>query len=83
MGQDRQNQRQPDRALTEAPPVTQAGQLTPDSKREAEAGNKQFLDEPWFAKLPPEMRSAIRNNSSRRPPRGYEERLQRYFENKD
>ena len=38
-------------------------------------------EEPWFAKLPPEVRSAIRSNAQRTPPRGYEERLQRYFQN--
>lgn len=36
-------------------------------------------DDPWFAQLPPEVRSAIRANAQRTPPRGYEERLQRYF----
>ncbi len=40
-------------------------------------------EEPWIAELPPEVRGAIRANSQRRPPRGYEERLQRYFKNID
>jgi hypothetical protein len=34
-------------------------------------------------KLPPELCSAIRANAQRRPPRGYEERLERYFRNVD
>ena len=48
-----------------------------------ELAERSYLDDPWFAKLPPELRSAIRNNANRRPPRGYEDRLQRYFENMD
>jgi len=39
--------------------------------------------EPWFARLPPELRRAIRSGATRRPPRGYEERLRRYFESVD
>ena len=45
--------------------------------------NRDFLKEPWFAKLPPELREAIRNNARRRPPRAYEERMRRYFQVKD
>ena len=50
---------------------------------ESKAGGRNFLEQPWFARLPPELRTAIRNNAQRQPPRGYEERLQRYFENLD
>jgi hypothetical protein len=57
------------------------GSATPGS--DAEAARRRESDEPWFAKLPPEVRAAIRANSERRPPRGYEERLQRYFKNLD
>jgi hypothetical protein len=78
---------QPNQAMqvpvTNEPPKPQAnapgGTPTPD----ANAGGKKFLEEPWFARLPPEVRNAIRNNAQRQPPRGYEERLQRYFENLD
>jgi len=42
-----------------------------------------FEKEGWFAKLPPEMRQAIRAKSRRRAPRGYEEKLDRYFQNID
>ena len=41
------------------------------------------VQKPWIAKLPPELRKAIRNNAQQRPPRGYEERLQEYFQNID
>jgi len=55
-----------------------------DSDRDAEGlEERPFLEEPWFAKLPPELRRAIRNNSQRRPPRGYEQRLKRYFQSVD
>jgi hypothetical protein len=54
-----------------------------DTKEDSEAPERKFQVEPWFAKLPPEVRSAIRSNSQRRPPRGYDERMQRYFENQD
>jgi hypothetical protein len=50
---------------------------------DAEAAEKSFEREPWFAKLPPEMRKAIRAKSQRRAPRGYEEKLDRYFQNID
>jgi len=59
------------------------GQATPDSPEDAEPGERSFIEDSWFAKLPPELRKAIRNNSRRRPPRGYEERLMRYFESID
>lgn len=34
----------------------------------------------WMARLPPELRAAIQARSRRLAPRGYEERLKRYFE---
>ncbi|HEY5311163.1 MAG TPA: hypothetical protein VIK18_01545, partial [Pirellulales bacterium] len=46
-------------------------------------GQRTFREEPWVAKLPPELRQAIRAQSQRRPPAAYEERLRRYFENID
>jgi hypothetical protein len=42
-----------------------------------------FRDEPWFTKLPPSLRKAIEARARRRAPRGYEERLRRYFESVD
>ena len=44
-------------------------------------GIRTFREEPWVAKLPPELRAAIRAQSQRRAPAAYEERLKRYFEN--
>jgi hypothetical protein len=40
-------------------------------------------DEPWMAKLPAELRNAIRAEAQRPAPRGYEERLRNYFKNID
>jgi len=56
------------------------GSVTPG---DADAARRREMEEAWFAKLPPEVRAAIRANSQRRPPRGYEDRLQRYFKNLD
>jgi hypothetical protein len=49
--------------------------------RAAQAAEHRMSDDPWFARLPPEVRSAIRANAQRPAPRGYEDRLQRYFQN--
>jgi len=66
-------------------PGPQAGdsQTGSDGQRQAEGDPRKFKEEPWVAKLPPELRKAMRAKSQRRAPRGYEERLQRYFENVD
>ena len=54
---------------------------TPGAQREnASIRTRQLRDESWFAKLPPELRKAIRANARQRAPRAYEERLRRYFE---
>ena len=58
-----------------------------DSRAATSAGaagapaDHHLTDDPWFARLPPAVRSAIRANAQRTPPRGYEDRLQRYFQN--
>jgi hypothetical protein len=54
-----------------------------DSNEDAMVDGRSFADEPWFAKLPPTLRQAIQSNARRRPPRGYEERLRRYFQSVD
>ena len=55
----------------------------PNSAEDAKSQDRRFAEDPWFAKLPPEVRTAIRSSAERRPPRGYEEKLDRYFKNKD
>jgi hypothetical protein len=49
----------------------------------AEKDARKQAEEPWVMNLPPELRQAIRANSQQRPPRGYEDRLQRYFKSVD
>jgi hypothetical protein len=52
-------------------------------KQDADAAKRKFEDEPWIAKLPPSLRTAIQAKSRNKAPRGYEERLKRYFESVD
>lgn len=68
---------------------SQFEQETAAKERDSRAGNSQqsedvagrkFQQEPWFAKLPPALQNAIQAKSRRSAPRGYEERLKRYFE---
>jgi hypothetical protein len=47
------------------------------------AGPGSVQNESWFSKLPPQIRSAIQGKARSQPPRGYEERLRRYFESVD
>jgi hypothetical protein len=47
------------------------------------AARMPAADEPWMAKLPAELRNAIRAEAQRPAPRGYEERLRNYFKNID
>ncbi|MCC9609517.1 hypothetical protein LOC68_04820 [Blastopirellula sp. JC732] len=50
---------------------------------DSDAKARRFDNEPWFAKLPPGLQKAIQAGARREPPRGYEQRLRRYFENVD
>lgn len=52
-------------------------------EHDAEATARRFQQEPWFAKLPDSLRKAILSRTRRNAPRGYEERLKRYFESND
>jgi hypothetical protein len=53
------------------------------NNQDAEAKAQKFAKEPWFAKLPPALQSAIQAKARGKAPRGYEERLRRYFESID
>jgi hypothetical protein len=83
-GSETQNQDQGERGLQLAGgPEENGDSRTGDDKKDSDAAARKFKEEPWVAKLPPHLRQAIRANSQRRAPRGYEQRLQRYFENVD
>ncbi len=71
-------------AIEKQPEKTDLGD-TKGGKREgdADAATRQFQDQPWFAKLPPELRRSIRAGAQQKPPRAYEERLKRYFQSVD
>jgi hypothetical protein len=77
-----ENQEAPDAPL-QLQPATQGDSRTADSDEDSDAKQLRFKDEPWFAKLPPSLRNAIRARARRPAPRGYEERLRRYFESID
>jgi len=53
------------------------------ANQDATASGGQLETEAWFARLPPSLRSAIQAKSRGKAPRGYEERLRRYFESLD
>jgi hypothetical protein len=53
---------------------------TANKDHEADVKARKLKEDPWFAKLPPELRQAIQARARQRAPRGYEERLRRYFE---
>ena len=56
---------------------------TPDSDEARDVDDRKLEEEPWFAKLPPELQRAIQAKGRTAAPRGYEERLRRYFESQD
>ena len=49
------------------------------SRKKSSPSGKEF-SESWFAELPATLREAIRAKATRPPPRGYENKLRRYFE---
>jgi hypothetical protein len=81
-GEAADNQPVPDGPL-EMQPDALGDSRTADSDTDAETKLRMFEEEPWFAKLPPTLRKAIQARVRRRPPRGYEEWLRRYFESID
>lgn len=83
-GQLVRNQAAPQMPLQPTSRQPQGDSRTGDAANPApEGGERASGEKPWMADLPPEVRGAIRVNSQRRPPRGYEEILRRYFKNLD
>jgi hypothetical protein len=64
----------------DAPDADSRGQLGGEGSG---SGSLKIESEAWFAKLPESLRSAIQARTRGRAPRGYEERLRRYFESVD
>lgn len=52
-----------------------------DNRSTSRSGVADFRKEAWFGRLPQEMRQDIEARAQRPPPRGYEQRMQRYFQN--
>jgi hypothetical protein len=59
------------------------GSAPKSGARDGDPAARVFGNEPWFAKLPPDLRKAIRAKAQRPPPRSYQEKLQKYFESID
>jgi hypothetical protein len=53
------------------------------ANRDSDAAARGAGQEAWFARLPPDLRKAIRAKAQRPPPRSYEDKLQRYFQSLD
>ncbi len=81
-GNSTDNQKSPDKPLDlkNAPEGDSRGEK---AAQDANTTAQKFEKEPWFTKLPPNLRKAIEAKSRREAPRGYEERLRRYFESTD
>lgn len=81
-GNTQNNQTPPERPLDLKTPMasdSRGDKVNQDSNAETQ----KFTKEPWFTKLPPGVRKAIEAKARREAPRGYEERLRRYFESSD
>jgi len=83
VGGESPNTQEPPPGPLELQPPADGDSRTADSDADADVKQRMFKEEPWFAKLPPTLRDAIRARARRHAPRGYEERLRRYFESID
>ncbi|MEO8498730.1 MAG: hypothetical protein ABI614_27015, partial [Planctomycetota bacterium] len=53
------------------------------SEQASDVESRSFEKEAWFTRLPADLQNRIRAATRRPPPRGYETRLQRYFQSVD
>jgi hypothetical protein len=67
-------------AKNEASSGTNRDSVSTLSERDAEFDSRNLEQAAWFARLPAALQNRIRAATRRPPPRGYETRLQRYFE---
>ena len=81
-GDTSNNQTAPEGEL-ELAPASEGDSRSQAAGEDSTAGKLNFENEPWFAKLPPSLRGAIQAKARGKAPRGYEERLRRYFESVD
>jgi hypothetical protein len=83
-GQSTGNQsREPGDPSAEPAPNSNAAASADTDQASASGSQMKLENETWFAKLPPSVRAAIQAKSRGKAPRGYEERLRRYFESKN
>jgi hypothetical protein len=73
----------PDATAPATTPAQQASRSGSEKSSDVPAGKQDLKNQPWFARLPPDVQKAIRSSSERPAPRGYEDRLRKYFENTD
>jgi len=81
-GDTSNNQKPPPGDLT-LDPAAEGDSRGEKVDQDAAAADLKFAREPWFAKLPPGLKQAIQAKARGKAPRGYEERLRRYFESVD
>jgi colicin import membrane protein len=67
----------------ELAPAAEADSRGQASGHDAASAAGRLAAEAWFARLPPSIQAAIQARARGKAPRGYEERLRRYFESVD
>ncbi len=82
-GEAGENEKAKDQALKQPMNSAEGDSRGDASSKDANQADRRFEKDPWFAKLPPALRGAIQSKSRGKAPRGYEERLKRYFESVD
>lgn len=83
-GSPTQNQPQTDSPLAKMPEGTDLRDDRSGARQgDSDATGRALREEPWFAKLPPELQKSLRGGANQRAPRAYEERLRKYFQSVD
>lgn len=83
-GSPTQNQPQTDSPLAKMPEGTDLRDDRSGTRQgDSDATGRALREEPWFAKLPPELQKSLRGGANQRAPRAYEERLRKYFQSVD
>jgi hypothetical protein len=82
-GGDTANNQQPPPGDLSLDPAAEGDSRGDKAERDADVAGLKFAREPWFANLPQGLKDAIQAKARGKAPRGYEERLRRYFESVD